>query len=93
MPMITRVRAKVSGVVQGVFFRASTQQEARKLGLTGWVRNLADGSVELEAQGPSEACDQLIDWCWQGPPDAEVRRVHSELVPALEGEGTFEVRR
>ena len=91
--MLTRVRATVYGTVQGVFFRASTQREARKLDLVGWVRNRDDGSVELEAQGDARAVDRLLEWCWVGPPDATVRRVTSELVAAREGEGTFEVRR
>ena len=91
--MTTRAHAIISGTVQGVFFRASTQLEARKLDLTGWVKNLPDGTVALEAQGESTDVDKLLEWCWQGPPEAEVARVTSELVPAVEGEGTFEVRR
>ena len=91
--MITRTHAIISGTVQGVFFRASAQQEARKRDLTGWVKNLPDGTVELEAQGDASDVDSLLDWCWQGPVEAEVARVTSELRPAVEGEGTFEVRR
>lgn len=91
--MLTRIHATISGTVQGVFFRASVQQEARKLDLTGWVRNLPDGAVELEVQGDSSDVDRLIDWCWQGPPDASVRRVTSAIVATIEGEGVFEVRR
>ncbi len=91
--MKTRVHAIIKGTVQGVFFRASAQQEARKLDLTGFVRNLPDGSVELEAQGDADEVDKLLDWCWVGPPEAEVTRVTSELMAALEGEGVFEVRR
>ncbi len=91
--MQTRVHATITGNVQGVFFRASAQQEARKLDLTGFVRNLPDGSVELEAQGDSADVDKLLDWCWTGPPEAEVARVTSELMAATEGEGVFEVRR
>ena len=91
--MTTRTHAIISGTVQGVFFRASAQREARKLDLTGWVKNLPDGTVELEAQGESENVDRLLEWCWQGPPEAEVARVSSEVVAEVEGEGTFEVRR
>lgn len=91
--MLTRVHAVITGTVQGVFFRTSAQQEARRRDLTGWVRNLPDGSVELEAQGDSAAVNALVDWCWKGPPDATVQRVRSELVAAIEGEGVFEVRR
>lgn len=91
--MTTRTHAIISGTVQGVFFRSSAQQEARKLDLTGWVKNLPDGTVELEAQGESEDIDKLLDWCWRGPVEAEVARVTSEVAPEVEGEGTFEVRR
>jgi acylphosphatase len=62
-----RLHAVVSGRVQGVGFRASAQQVAQRLGLAGWVRNLADGRVELHAEGPATALDQLLDWLRQGP--------------------------
>ena len=65
-------RFVVSGRVQGVFYRASTQDTARRLGLTGWVRNLADGRVELVACGPEGKLAELERWLWQGPPNAEV---------------------
>ncbi len=88
-----RVRVCVTGVVQGVYFRASTQAEARQLGITGWVRNRADGAVELEAQGSSDAVDALVAWCRSGPPAARVSQV--EVAPAhpIDGEPSFEVRR
>ena len=91
--MITRVHAIISGKVQGVFYRASTQNEAKKLGLTGWVRNLEDGTVELEAQGDSEDVDRLLKWCRQGPPDCEVTRISSDVISEVPGEGVFEIRR
>lgn len=65
----------VSGQVQGVFFRASTQDTARQLGLTGWVRNLADGRVELVACGEDAQVKQLEKWLWQGPRQARVEQV------------------
>lgn len=65
----------VSGRVQGVFFRAHTQALARRLGLTGWVRNLPDGRVELVACGEAERLAQLEAWLWQGPPHARVEGV------------------
>ncbi len=68
-------RFLVSGQVQGVFFRASTQEAARKLGLTGWVRNLADGGVELVACGEAAPLKQLEQWLWQGPRHARVEQV------------------
>ena len=67
----------VSGQVQGVFFRAATEAAARRLGLTGWVRNLADGSVELVACGEEAKLMELERWLWQGPPRARVEQVRS----------------
>lgn len=62
----------VSGKVQGVFFRASTRNEALRLGLNGYARNLADGRVEVVAEGRPEALRELEQWLWQGPPAAQV---------------------
>ncbi len=67
-----RAHIWVSGKVQGVWYRATTVDEARKLGLTGWVRNLPDGRVEIVAEGPKELLDRLIVWCREGPPLAIV---------------------
>ena len=67
----------VSGQVQGVFFRATTEATARRLGLTGWVRNLRDGRVELVACGMEEKLKELEQWLWQGPPRARVEQVVS----------------
>jgi len=71
----TRARVKIAGRVQGVYFRASTCQEAQGLGVTGWVRNCSDGFVELVAEGPREKLDQLIAWCHRGPAGARVTEV------------------
>ncbi len=76
----TAVRAYVSGLVQGVYFRQSTRQAARRLGLQGWVRNLHDGRVEVWAQGNEQMVDRLIDWLWVGPTGARVTGVESEVV-------------
>ena len=70
-----RVHLTVRGRVQGVYFRASTVQQARHLGLTGWVTNCRDGSVEVVAEGSSEKLEELVAWCHQGPPGARVERV------------------
>lgn len=91
--MQTRIHAIISGTVQGVFYRTSTQNEAKKIGLTGFVRNLPDGTVELEAQGESDELDQLLEWCRQGPPDSNVTRITSEVIARVPGEGVFEIRR
>jgi acylphosphatase len=84
-----RVRAIVTGRVQGVAFRASTVHEAHRHGLTGWVRNLPDGSVELEAQGDDAHVAALLAWCQHGPSAARVRRVDVEDRAVLDGEGEF----
>jgi acylphosphatase len=67
----------ISGLVQGVFFRQSTRQRARELGLTGWVRNRFDGKVEALFQGQAEVVDEMISWCHQGPPGAQVTAVET----------------
>lgn len=71
----SRVRVKIAGRVQGVYFRASACQEAQSLGVSGWVRNCPDGSVELVAEGTREKLDQLIAWCQRGPDGARVVEV------------------
>lgn len=65
----------VAGKVQGVYFRASTQEEAKRLNLTGWVKNLPDGRVEALATGSIESLDVLEAWLHQGPSAAEVTEV------------------
>jgi acylphosphatase len=70
--MTSRARVLVSGLVQGVAFRASCAAHARRLGLTGWVRNLQDGRVEAVFEGESAAVDRAVDWCRRGPPASSV---------------------
>jgi len=89
--MARRIHAIVSGRVQGVSFRAATLFEARRLGLVGWVRNLADGTVELEAEGPDEPIAALLAWCEHGPPAARVTGVAVDDVPALGREAAFQI--
>lgn len=69
---------KVTGKVQGVWFRDSTRRKAVELGVSGFVRNEPDGSVYLEAEGTREALEQLKAWCAVGPPKAQVQRVDAE---------------
>lgn len=78
------VHALISGRVQGVTYRQATRTAARSLQLVGWVRNLADGRVEVFAQGENEAVDRLVDWLWLGPAGASVAGVESDVV-ALDG--------
>jgi acylphosphatase len=72
---LARVHCIVHGRVQGVAFRAATQQQAHHLELTGWVRNCDDGTVELLAEGERTGVQRLVDWCYQGPPGARVTQV------------------
>ncbi len=68
-----RLEASISGRVQGVFYRASTRDQANRLGgLSGWVRNEADGSVRLVVEGPEDTVRQLLAWCRKGPSGARV---------------------
>ena len=70
-----RLGTVVHGLVQGVFFRANAQKKAIELGLSGWVRNRDDGSVELVAEGEKEGLEALLSWCKTGPQGAKVERV------------------
>ena len=81
------IRCRVSGRVQGVFFRAHTAEVARGLGLTGWVRNTRDGQVEVLACGNEAQLEKLTEWLWQGPELAQVVSVHCEPAPLEEFNG------
>lgn len=88
----SRVHLLVSGLVQGVFFRANTQKKAQKLGLTGWVKNLSDGRVEIVSEGPEERLEKFIQWVKQGPRTARVRNLDTEW-EEFKGEfDEFEIR-
>lgn len=86
-----RIRAIVSGRVQGVAYRASTVSEARRLGVVGWVKNRSDGGVELEAEGPDDMVAALIRWCHEGPPAARVARVAVEELAPTGAERAFAI--
>ncbi len=79
--MNIRVHVFISGKVQGVFFRSSTKEKARELGLTGWVRNLDDGRVEAVFEGEKEAVGKMADWARRGPGNAKVADV--EVIPEV----------
>ena len=70
-----RVNAIISGRVQGVFFRMETKRAADRFGVSGWVRNLKDGTVSVVFEGEQDRVDALLDWCRQGPPHADVTGV------------------
>ena len=70
-----RRRVLISGIVQGVAFRAYTRHAARQAGLGGWVRNLPDGRVEAVFEGVSESVTQMVEWCRRGSPGSRVERV------------------
>ena len=84
--------AIVRGRVQGVNFRYSTQDQANRLGLLGWVRNRPDGSVEVVAEGPRAALDQLLAYLQRGPRAAVVSQVEPSWRPATQSFKQFEVR-
>jgi len=72
---MVRVHLWIEGMVQGVFFRAATMEQAGRLGAKGWVRNCPDGSVEVVAEGKRKDLESLVAWCHHGPPGAHVHHV------------------
>ncbi len=88
----TSIYAIIQGRVQGVFFRDYTRKEAIDLGLTGWVQNRPDGSVEALFSGEKEAVNRMIDWLHIGPPIATVDSVQTEERDTQESFTAFEVR-
>jgi len=83
---VRAVEVRVHGRVQGVLFRASTRIEAQRLGLTGWVRNRGDGTVQARLQGDPGAVEAMVAWCRGGPPGADVTRLDLE---DAEADGTL----
>ncbi len=91
--MKSRVHLFISGMVQGVFFRDSARQIAQSMGITGYVRNLQDGRVELVAEGEMDSVDKLVQWCHKGPPAAIVESVDIESEQYKGEFDLFEVKR
>jgi acylphosphatase len=89
---MVRLHIHVSGDVQGVFFRAGAQSEARRLGLSGYARNMDDGSVEVLAEGAKSALDELLEWCHKGPAGASVSEVKFEWMEATGEFKGFRIR-
>jgi acylphosphatase len=91
VPATKQLALRVKGLVQGVFFRQSAREQALRLGLGGWVRNTADGDVELLVQGPPGAVDRFVSWCHHGPPHARVDAVEVAESSTPEQFHTFRV--
>ena len=87
-----RAHVWVAGRVQGVWFRQSCADEARALGVAGWVRNLGDGRVEAVFEGPVAAVERMVSWCRQGPPRAVVTDVTIDRDEKPESLAGFGVR-
>lgn len=86
-----RLEMQVYGRVQGVAFRWETQRQAASLGLTGWVRNLADGSVSIVVEGDANRLRQVLAWVQHGPDLARVDRVEADWTEAAGGLTSFEI--
>jgi acylphosphatase len=92
-PQHQQAKLTISGRVQGVCFRAFAREEALRLGLTGWVRNVGEDKVEALIEGERETLDQFIVWAHKGPPAARVENVFVEWGEAAGEFTTFETRR
>ena len=92
MAEFVRAHVIVSGRVQGVFFRMKTLEEARKSGVSGWVKNKHDGSVEAVFEGEKALVDSVIQWCRQGPPMSKVDNVKLERQPYTGEFSGFSIR-
>jgi acylphosphatase len=84
-------RLRIHGHVQGVFYRESMRREAQRLGVTGWVRNRSDGTVEAHVEGTPAMLEAMFAWAGRGPEEARVTRVDAADA-ALEGAASFEKR-
>jgi acylphosphatase len=89
--MRRRIHLRITGRVQGVCYRAYALDKAQSIGLTGTVRNLDDGSVELVAEGEEPALTSLLDWCWEGSPWAQVAAIDARWSDATDEHTTFRV--
>ena len=81
----------IFGRVQGVYFRKSTQEQARERNITGWVRNRKDGTVEVLAQGTEDSLLSLLQWCEKGPRLAKVQRIDIDWITTGEKHSSFEI--
>lgn len=90
--MESRLHLTVHGTVQGVFFRANSDEQARRLNLKGWVMNKSDGSVEIVAEGDKQALERLLEWCSHGPRGAVVEKMEKEWLEATGEFSEFSIR-
>jgi acylphosphatase len=90
---LASVRLRITGRVQGVYYRANAAEAARRLGLVGRVRNLPDGSVEATAEGPPGSLTAFVAWCHEGPPHARVDQVEATWGPATGQHEEFGIER
>jgi len=88
-----RATILVTGKVQGVFYRASAMEQAQRLGLAGFVKNLPDGAVEAVVEGTEAAVEQFVAWCKVGPPAARVEELHVRFGPMRGEFRTFTIDR
>lgn len=88
-----QVKLRIQGKVQGVFFRASAQQKAQELGIKGWVKNEADGSVTAVGEGEATSLRAWVKWCHHGPAQARVETVEVEPQPSAGDFESFEIKR
>ena len=87
-----RAHVRIAGQVQGVFFRDSTRQKAEELNLAGWVKNLPDGRVEAVFEGPPDRVKEMLRWCEEGPRQATVENVDTDIEDPVGDLSGFEVR-
>ena len=90
--MLRRVKIRITGTVQGVFFRSAACQLAQKLNLMGYVCNESDNSVKIVAEGPQQALQKLIQWCYNGPDLAKVSSVEVTWQPVTGQLDHFEIK-
>lgn len=90
---LVRLEVSITGRVQGVFYRQSTQDTANRLGLAGWVRNCPDGSVAAVFEGERAAVEKALAWCHQGPPAARVENITTKWLDYQGEFSGFAVRR
>lgn len=87
-----RAHVVIRGYVQGVWFRASTRDEATRIGVSGWVRNLSDGSVDALFEGEKKKVEEIIGWCHRGPSGAQVSKVEISWEPYKAEFKHFDIR-